>query len=123
MLHKISINEKGILFDGIQLKGVTGYKMINEKGESRLVVIMDVNMYGQDAPACFNFNIMPTAEKISITDEMMEKIKKTVGDFVDKDPKRYIDPELQKRILFNDVLEEMIKRQNRPISFSTLTNR
>lgn len=117
MLHKISINEKGILFDGIQLKGVTRYKMINEKGESRLVVIMDVNMYGQDAPACFNFNIMPTAEKISITDEMMEKIKKDAEEWVDRNPKRYKDPELQKKIIFNDMLKAITNLRDLPTSF------
>ena len=51
-------------------------------------------------------------EKNSITEEMMERIKKEAEAFVNKDPKRYLDPELQKKIIFNNMFKAIINPQD-----------
>ncbi len=52
--HEVEINENGVVLDGVQLKGVTGYRLSDEGQVSSLTVTMDVCVTGRDVDAAVN---------------------------------------------------------------------
>lgn len=56
-------------------------------------------------------------EKNSITEEMMEKFRKDAEEWVDRDPKRFKDPELAKKMFVNNKIEKITNPRDPHIFF------
>ena len=56
-------------------------------------------------------------EKISITEEMMEKFRKDAEEWVDRNPKRFKDPELAKKMFVNNRIEKITNPRDPHIFF------
>lgn len=52
--HEVEINENGIMLDGVQLKGVTKYRLSDEEQITSLTVTMDVCVTGRDVDTAVN---------------------------------------------------------------------
>ena len=55
-LHKINFNEKGVVLDGVQLRGVTTYTVNGDKDGIRIFVTMDADYNGKQAEVSFAFS-------------------------------------------------------------------